>query len=229
VIRVHQLTKRYGTVCALQDVALEIRAGEVLGLIGPNGAGKTTLLRLVAGLSRPSSGSVTFERPDDPGGEVRVGYLPQRVAFTSLATPREVIALFARLRGLPNGAAGEALRVSGLQDEADRPVCTLSGGMRQRLGLAIACLGDPRVLLLDEPGDSLDPRAAIELRRRVRAMAAQGHAVVLSSHSLPELETTCDRLAILLAGRLVLEGRVCDLRAMSAGDSLEHLFMEATS
>lgn len=232
MISLRHVEKWYGPTCALDDVSLEIPPGSIFGLIGPNGAGKTTILRIVSGLVQPTAGEVQVAGAGAaPRGaeSVRVGYLPQRAGFSGLATPREVLHLFARLHRLPASAAGSALEEAGLADAADRELRTLSGGTRQRLGLAVACLGEPDVLLLDEPGAGLDPRAAIELRQRVRRLSARGRTIVMASHSLPELETICDRLAMLVAGRVVVLGTVAELRSHAGGASLEELFLEATA
>jgi ABC-type multidrug transport system ATPase subunit len=222
MIRLHHVQKRYGAAWALRDVTLEVPAGCVYGLIGPNGAGKTTVLRLMAGLARPTQGEIAIDaRP--------IGYLPQRVELHGLATPRETLRLFCRLRNLPEEAADEAVEASALQPHADRQVRVLSGGLRQRLGLAIACLGAPAVLLLDEPSAGLDPRAAIEWRREMKRFADGGRTVVVCSHSLQEMQTICDRIAVLFEGRLVLEGSVADLTSGADGASLDDLFMEAIS
>jgi len=220
MIRFDHVEKRYGGTYALRDVTVEIPAGVVHGFIGPNGAGKTTVLRLMAGLARPTRGRVTM-----PG--VAFGYLPQRVELNGLATSRETLRLFACLRQLPSASADRALECAGLPAHADRQVRVLSGGLRQRVGLAIACLGDPEILLLDEPSAGLDPRAAIELRHDIRRLAAGGRTVVVCSHSLPELQSVCDRITVLHEGRVVLDGALDDLRG-GRDASLDDLFMEAT-
>ncbi len=232
MIELREVEKHYGRVRALSGVSLSIPAGVVYGLIGPNGAGKTTALRLITGLSRPTAGSVILgvdAFPTGRGGRAMVGYLPQRVEVNRLATALEVLQLFARLRNVDGEAIDRALAEGGLQGERNRRVAELSGGMRQRLGLAIARLGDPPILLLDEPNAGLDPRAAIELRRYVRRLADQGRTVVISSHSLAELELVCDRLAVLVEGRVVLEGSLEALKRASGHGSLDELFMEATA
>ncbi len=232
MIELNQVEKHYGRVRALAGVSLRVPAGAVYGLIGPNGAGKTTALRLIAGLSRPTSGTIRLAGVDSRrggAGRAMVGYLPQRVEVNHLATSWEVLQLFARLRDLDDGAVDRVLAEGGLLEERDRPVRELSGGMRQRLGLAIARLGDPPILLLDEPNAGLDPRAVIELRRHVRRLADDGRTVVISSHSLAELELVCDRLAVLVEGRVVLEGSLEALKQAGGHGSLDELFMEATA
>ncbi len=222
MIRFEQVDKRYGSTCALRDVTLEIPSGVVHGFIGPNGAGKTTAMRLMAGLARATRGRVTM-----PGATI--GYLPQRVEMNGLATARETLRLFACLRQLTLESADRALECAGLREHADRQVRVLSGGLRQRVGLAIACLGDPEILLLDEPSAGLDPRAAIELRHDIRRLAAGGRTVVVCSHSLPELQSVCDRITVLHEGRVVLDGALEDLRERRGAASLDELFMEATA
>ncbi len=232
MIELQEVEKHYGRVRALAGVSLRVPAGAVYGLIGPNGAGKTTALRLIAGLSRPTRGAIRVAGVDarrGGAGRAMVGYLPQRVEVNRLATVREVLDLFARLRNLEAAAVERAVAEGGLREECDRRVAELSGGMRQRLGLAIARLGDPPILLLDEPNAGLDPRAVIELRRYVRRLADEGRTVVISSHSLAELELVCDRLVVLVEGRVVLEGALDALKQANGHRSLDELFMEATA
>ncbi len=233
MIRFERVEKRYGQTHALREVTLHVPAGVIYGLIGPNGAGKTTALRLVAGLARPTSGTVRIGGDGRAAGAARsaaptVGYLPQRVELNGLATPRETVRLFACLRNLPAEAADAALDEAGIGVHRDRQVRMLSGGMRQRLGLAIACLGDPGILLLDEASAGLDPLAAVELRREMRRLADLGKTVVVSSHSLPEMESVCDRIALLLDGQVVAEGALEDLTRGRGHRSLDELFREKT-
>jgi ABC-type multidrug transport system ATPase subunit len=185
---------------ALEATDLDVRGGETLALIGPNGAGKSTLLSMLAGALEPSEGRV--ERPDG----VRVGWVPQRPALYDRLTARENLELFARLEDDPSPAAsaGELIRRFELPD--DRPAAAMSVGNRQRLNVALALLGDPRVLLLDEPTASLDPGQRRRLWEAVGALRDGGGAVVFATQNLEELDRYADRVAVLQRGRLTFDG-----------------------
>jgi ABC-2 type transport system ATP-binding protein len=198
------LGKTYGRHTALSDVDLAVTAGSVYGLVGPNGAGKTTLLTILAGLRRPTAGTVHIGVPRN-----RVAVLPDTPQFDPWLTGREVTALAAQLAGAGSGAArvAEVLRDAGLADAADRRVGGYSRGMLQRLGIAATLVGEPEVLLLDEPASALDPagrREVLDLIAHLRGRAT----VVLSSHILADVQEVCDTLGILRAGRLLYQGPV---------------------
>ncbi len=211
MIRVAGLTKRYKDHLALDAVDLEIPEGSVYGLVGPNGAGKTTLLSIVAGLRRPTSGTVTVDAPAE-----RRAVLPDTPRFDKWLTAREVIDLSANLAGGAGaGAVDEMLETAGLGQAADRAVGGFSRGMLQRLGLAAALVGRPRVVLLDEPAAALDPagrREVLDLIDRMRGDAT----VVFSSHILGDVQAVCDRVGVLDHGRLRFEGTVGELLARVA-------------
>jgi ABC-2 type transport system ATP-binding protein len=194
------LARRFGTQTALEPTDLDVRGGETLALIGPNGAGKSTLLAMLAGALEPSDGRV--ERAD----AVNVGWVPQRPALYDRLTARENLELFARLEGdrAPASAATELIRRFDLPD--DRPAAAMSVGNRQRLNVALALLGDPRVLLLDEPTASLDPGQRRRLWEVVNALRDGGGAVVFATQNLEELDRYADRVAVLQRGRLTFEG-----------------------
>lgn len=207
MIRTGKLTKQYRDVLALDAVDLEVPAGSVFGLIGPNGAGKTTLLGILAGLRRPTSGSVTIGvSPSE------VAVLPDTPRFDSWLTAREVIDL-ARTIGAnpsPPNRVETLLSEAGLADAADRPVKGFSRGMLQRLGLAATIVNEPRLLLLDEPSSALDPigrREVLDLVSRLRGEST----VVFSSHILADVQEVCDTVGILRDGRLVYQGSVAHL------------------
>ncbi len=217
MIRVERLVKTYGAVRAVDDLSLEVREGECLGLIGPNGAGKSTTLKSIVGLVRPTSGRITVAGHDvgraPQAARVALGYLPQGVQFAPGFTAAETATLFARVRGLPRAprAAREALDRVGLAAAADRDVAGFSGGMRQRLGLAVALLGAPSTLVLDEPTVSLDPEASMGIRDVLAAERTAGRTVLISSHVLAELDAVVDRVAVVQGGRLVAEGSPAEL------------------
>ncbi|MFQ8433600.1 ABC transporter ATP-binding protein [Amaricoccus sp. W119] len=211
-----RVTKRYGPITAVRDLDLALNAGEVVALVGHNGAGKTTQIRMMLGLARPSSGIVRLLGVDPASGDVsvraRVGYLPENVSFHLALTGRETLAFYARLRRAPLAELDRALAAVGLEGAADRFVGTYSKGMRQRLGLAQALLGHPRVLILDEPTSGLDPALRREFYEIVAERAAGGATVLLASHALTELETRADRVVIVNRGIKIADGRLDDLR-----------------
>ncbi|MGC2857752.1 ABC transporter ATP-binding protein [Novispirillum sp. DQ9] len=205
--------KTYGRTTVLHDVSLRLAEGERLALLGHNGAGKTTMMKLMLGLIRPDGGRVTVLGRDPVAMRPSVGFLPESVAFHDAMTGREVIAFYARLKRRPAAEGMALLDRVGLLHAAGRRVATYSKGMRQRLGLAQALLGEPRLLLLDEPTTGLDP----DLRQAFYAIIAElkrgGTAVLLSSHILTELEERTDRIAIVEHGHLRASGTLENLRA----------------
>jgi len=216
VIRVEDLRKRYGAVTAVDGLSFEVARDETFALIGPNGAGKTTTLKILLGLVRPDEGRVELgaERlaPLDPRARRKLGYVPQRVTFPAGRTVAEVLGFFAALRGLEPAAVGRALERVRMADLAGRRAQELSGGMTQRLSLAQALLGDPDLLVLDEPTASLDPEATWEFRRLVEGLRLEGRTIVLCSHLLSEVERIADRVLILVGGRRAALESIADLR-----------------
>ncbi len=211
-LRAHDVARRFGAQVALEPTEIEVRVGETLALIGPNGAGKSTLLALLGGALEPSSGSV--ERV----GGVRVGWVPQQAALYDRLSARENLELFARLEG-EHEPAGAARRLLERFDvPADRPAHTLSVGNRQRLNVALALLGDPRVLLLDEPTASLDPGQRRRLWETVTQLRAEGGSVVFATQNLEELDLYADRVAVLQRGRLTFAGPTADYRELHADE-----------
>jgi ABC-type multidrug transport system ATPase subunit len=209
-LRAHGVARRFGTQVALEPTGIEVRAGEALALIGPNGAGKSTLLSLLAGALEPSAGNV--ERVND----VRVGWVPQRPALYDRLTARENLELFARLGGEgDHGAVAERLLVR-FEVPADRPAHTLSVGNRQRLNVALALLGDPQVLLLDEPTASLDPGQRRRLWETVTALRDEGGSVVFATQNLEEVDLYANRVAVLQRGALTFAGPVADYDRLHA-------------
>ena len=206
MIRVHSLTKRYGTEAALDSVDLTVPEGSVYGLVGPNGAGKTTLLSILAGLRRPTSGSVEI----DAGVEHRA-VLPDAPRFDKWLTAREVVALAADLGGVRDEHRIHAvLEDAGLEGAADRAVGGFSRGMLQRLGIAATLVTDPKLVMLDEPAAALDPagrREVLDVIERMRGTST----VLFSSHILGDVQAVCDWVGILDRGRLLFEGAVAEL------------------
>ncbi|MCB1387345.1 MAG: ABC transporter ATP-binding protein [Nitratireductor sp.] len=217
-IEIASVSKRFGRVEALRDVSLAVEAGEVVALLGHNGAGKTTLFRIMLGFIRANGGTLSIcgEIAGSAAARRAISYLPESVAFPKMLTGREVVELYATLKGAARGDAGKALEQVGLAEAADRRCGTYSKGMRQRLGLAQAIVGQPKVLLLDEPTSGLDPVSRGEFYELIAGLARSGTAVLLSSHGLSELEARAERVAILRKGRLVADGPLAALQK-SAG------------
>jgi ABC-type multidrug transport system ATPase subunit len=235
VITYERFRKAYGRVLAVEGLDLEILPGETLGLIGPNGSGKSTTLKAAVGLVRPSAGRVLVDGMDvalGPEARAGLGYLPQRLSFPEGVTAREAMRLYARLRGASREQVDHLLERVGLVDAAGRATDGFSGGMRQRLGIAIALLGRPRVLLLDEPSAALDPTGALLVRDLIADIAAEGTTVLLSSHDLGEVAALADRVAIFTGGRMTALGSIAELQSRAGGSSLEavyRLFAEGLS
>lgn len=213
-IALEGVSKRYGDVHALNDVSLRVAAGERLALVGHNGAGKTTLLKLLLAIIRPDRGTIRVlnDAPERARASGAIGFLPEAIAFDPAMRGIEVLRFYARLKRLPPDAAGPVLERVGLDGAADRRVGTYSKGMRQRLGLAQAILGEPALLLLDEPTTGLDPAFRRVFYEIVRQRAAAGTTVVISSHALSELEGETDRIAILGGGRVLAAGALDEIR-----------------
>lgn len=212
------ISKRYGAVEALSEVSFSIPNGAVTGFVGPNGAGKSTLMRIVAGLETADAGTVVAEDPD--GASPRVGALLDASWVFGRRTAADHLWMLAAARGLSRRHALELLEFTGLASVADRRVGTFSLGMRQRLGIAAALLGDPTAVLLDEPVNGLDPEGVWWVRSLCRDLAARGVAVLVSSHLLSELAQTADRIVVIAGGRIRAEGRLADLLAGGATDTV---------
>ena len=221
VVDIAHATKRYGAQAAVDDVSLSVGVGESLALLGHNGAGKTTLMKLMLGLTRPSDGTLRVlgvEVGHAGAVEARreIGFLPENVVFHDTMTGRALLRFYARLKGIPARECGELLEQVGLADAASKRIKTYSKGMRQRLGLAQALLGRPKLLLLDEPTSGLDPALRRSFYETVHRMAEAGTTVLLSSHALTEVEAQTERVAIMKQGRFVACGTLDELRRDAA-------------
>lgn len=214
-VEIQGVNQRYGSMTVLHELSLTLGEGEVLGLFGHNGAGKTTSMKLILGLLTPSEGQVRVlgRAPNDPEVRRQLGYLPENVTFYPQLSGRETLRHFARLKSAPLKQVDELLEQVGLAHAAERRVKTYSKGMRQRLGLAQALLGEPRLLLLDEPTVGLDPIATGDLYQLVDRLRQRGTSIILCSHVLPGVEAHINRAAILAKGRLQAVGSLAQLRA----------------
>ncbi|MGH3663263.1 MAG: ABC transporter ATP-binding protein [Micromonosporaceae bacterium] len=230
MIEFTQLSKRFKQVKALDEVSFTVPPGTVTGFLGPNGAGKSTAMRILVGLARSSSGSATvLGRPyaelDCPAWQV--GTLLDASAQHPGRTGREILTLGAMTLGLPRSRVGEILDLVGLSSrESRRAVGGYSLGMRQRLGIGHALLGRPKALILDEPGNGLDPQGIQWMRGLLRGLADSGCSVLLSSHLLHEVEQVADQIVVIGHGRVLIQGAVDEL---NAGRSLEQTFLELTA
>jgi len=221
LIAVENLSRRFGAVQAVNGISFEVAAGEIFGLLGPNGAGKTTTLECVLGLTLPDSGRIEICGIDSRQRRARtkIGAVLQGTGLQDKITPREALKLFAAFYP----AAIESsilLERFGLTDKADAIYETLSGGQKQRLALALAFVGDPQVLVLDEPTTGLDPQIRREVQDHISGLKGDGRAVLLSTHDMEEAARLCDRVAVIAQGRIVAAGVPRDLIGDS-GTSLE--------
>ena len=231
MIQVEQLSKYYGARAAIRNLSFRIESGEVVGFLGLNGAGKTTTLRILGGALLPTSGTVKLDGQDLATAprtvRGRIGFLPETPPLYEEMTVGEYLAFVARLRGLPAERTGARVVESeervGLRPLHDEPIASLSHGFRQRVGVAQALVHDPEVLLLDEPANGLDPVQNVEMRSLIRSLRGD-HTVLVSSHILPEIAQTCDRLLVVRDGELVAQGSETELEerlGLGAGVELE--------
>jgi ABC-2 type transport system ATP-binding protein len=221
VVEAESLTKRFGDVPAVTDLSFALESGTITGFLGPNGAGKTTTLRMVLGLATPTSGRArVFDHPyaELPGAALRIGAVLEATAFHRGRTGRDHLRMLGQAVDVPDSRADEVLRLVELGGAAARRrVKGYSLGMRQRLGLAVALLGDPELLILDEPANGLDPEGVRWLRDFLRSLASEGRTVLISSHVLAEVAQTVDRVLIISQGRLVLSSLLAELSARAGG------------
>jgi ABC-2 type transport system ATP-binding protein len=239
LLELEGLHKRFGPVVAVDGLGLTVPAGEVLGLLGPNGAGKSTAMRMAAGFLTPDAGHARIcghdVETDAIAAKRLVGYLPEGAPAYGEMTPLGFLKFCARVRGL-NGAGArrsldQAVALTGLEPVIDRPIETLSKGFKRRVGLAQAILHDPKVLILDEPTDGLDPNQKHHVRQLIRDLSP-GRAIVVSTHILEEVDAVCDRAVIIDRGRIVADGTAAELRKLLPGKrkaGLEEVFRHVTA
>ncbi len=222
MIKVEDIVKRYGSTEALSGVSFSVQAGEVIGLLGPNGAGKTTLMKILTGYLQPDAGEAwidgidVLQNPEQV--QARVGYLPENAPMYPEITVQSYLKMIAELRGVPKSEMrsliSRAVKAVGLEDRLVHPIGTLSKGYRQRVGIAQAILHRPKLLILDEPTNGLDPTQIVEVRRLIKELA-QTSTVLLSTHILSEVEATCSRAVIIMNGKVRADARLEDLARSS--------------
>ncbi len=218
MISIQNIFKSFGPIQALQNVSFEIKRGEVVGFLGPNGAGKTTMMRLITGFFPPTEGVISIDGKDlfgsKPELRKKIGYLAEDNPLYRDMTSRDFLSYVAALKGIPRRARKAALQKvvaqCGIESVLDRIISKLSKGFQQRVGLAQALLGDPELLILDEPTNGLDPKQIIEIRSLIQTLGRE-RTILLSTHILPEVRMTCQRILILNQGRLVASGTPEDL------------------
>jgi ABC-type multidrug transport system ATPase subunit len=216
VIEIQNVSKQYHTLKALDKISLTIPRGEVIGLLGPNGAGKTTLIKLIAGILFPSAGGI---RPTDGAWPI-IGYKPERLLFPNNLKVHQYLELVAQLSNIPRSQVTEEVNKSlkrvGLREAAHKKIKTCSKGMRQRLGLAQILIGDPPLLLVDEPSNGLDPEGQEEIIRCLHELHTAGKTIVMSSHQLAEVTEVCTQLIILNRGKVLYQNSMADALAVQA-------------
>jgi ABC-type multidrug transport system ATPase subunit len=233
MIEVRELTKKFGSFTAVDGVSFSVAAGETFALLGPNGSGKSTILKCITGLIAPTSGKVIVSGTDsvlEPReSRKQLSFLPQRVKFHDCFTAHEVLEFYCRLRKLPDERIEQVLHGSefDFNGYCEKYVNELSGGMVQKLGLAVACLPDAPVLLLDEPTVSLDPKGVIAFRKFLKGLRSKGKTIIFTSHLLADVEELADRVGIMVDGRLVAVESVDGLRSEIDGEcrSLEEVYL----
>ncbi len=233
ILKLEEFQKSFGQVKAVRGIDLEVGEGETLALLGPNGGGKTTVLRAIAGLHSPSAGRVLINGSDvsaEPDkAKAVVSYLPQKTTMPGLLTAREILAFFARLRGEPKAKVDGMLDLFALEEDADRFTREFSGGMLQRLSLAVAFLKEVPLYVLDEPTLNLDSLGNRRLRNHLKTLRAKGMTVIFSSHNLHETMRTADRVAVLVGGRLVVVEDASVFRTTVTRETKVRVVLTATS
>ena len=224
IIETQNLTKTYGDFTAVSRLNLHIRKGSVYGFLGPNGAGKSTTMKMFLGLTQPTEGSFSIDGKTYPSDRVsilkEVGSFIEAPAFYGNLTGEENLEIIQKILGLPKSSVSDALELVGLTEFRKRLAKKYSLGMKQRLGIAVALLNNPKLLILDEPTNGLDPIGIEELRELIRSFPAKGITVILSSHILSEVQQTADHIGIIAGGVLGYEGK------LNANENLEQLFMD---
>jgi ABC-2 type transport system ATP-binding protein len=230
-IAIENLTKSYGPQKAVDHISFEVKTGEILGFLGPNGAGKTTTMKMITQYIEPEHGDIFIDNKSVRLTDTKknIGYLPEHNSLYPEMPILDYLAFVGRLQGIPKaelpGRIREMVRVCGLEAEKHKKIGELSKGYRQRVGLAQAMIHDPEILILDEPTTGLDPNQIVEIRELIKELGKE-KTVILSTHILPEVEATCDRILIINQGRIVADGTAETLRAQSQGTQVLKLRIE---
>ncbi len=231
MISIQSVTKNFGGLVAVNDVSCSIERGEIFALLGPNGAGKTTLVRMLMGFSRASAGSIRIDGvpAQDPACRRQVGYLAEQHRIPPYLSGREYLMRHAVLCGLTRAEAkrsvAEVLDKVGMAGNERQKARTCSKGMNQRLGLAAAILGNPKLLVLDEPGSGLDPLGMRDVRQVLEDLRSEGLTIFLNSHLLSEVERVCSKAAIMVRGRIAVQGGIDEI--VGEGETLEDVFVRS--
>lgn len=236
MLELRLLTKLYRSIPAVQDVSFTLRPGEILGYVGPNGSGKSTTVKMLTGLLEPTSGHIFFQgadvRQDMVGYKRRMGYVPEEPHLYTHLSGTEYLTLVGRLRGIDdrrlNRKVEDMLTLFDLRESRHSPLSSYSKGMRQRVLISAALLGDPDLIILDEPFSGLDVNASLLFRELLRALAANGRMILFSSHVLEVVEKLCSRVVILYRGRIVAQDSIANLRDLLSLASLEDVFSQLT-
>jgi len=230
MLEIENLSKRFGSICAVDELSLEIREGEIFGLLGPNGAGKTTVVNMAVGLLRPDSGTVSLRgtgSPADPAVRAQIGVAPQALAIYGDLSGEENLRFFGTLQGLKGKGLAErvtwVLDFVGLSDRQKDRVKTYSGGMKRRLNLAVALVHDPALLLLDEPTVGVDPQSRNAIFQHIETLRNEGRTVVYTTHYIEEAQRLCDRVGIIDQGKLLAMDTVEGLIKAHGGTSVIYL------
>ena len=225
------ITKTFGSYCALDGVSLHVRRGTIFGLLGPNGAGKTTLIRIINHIIRPDSGRLTFDgHPMTDADVMQIGYMPEERGLYKKMRVGEQAVYLARLKGLDKSVAVERLhqwfdRLE-INDWWNRPVEELSKGMQQKVQFVVTVLHQPRLLIFDEPFSGFDPVNADILKREILHLKEQGATIIFSTHNMPSAEELCDDIALINHSHLVLSGSLADIKAAHPGQDLDRIFID---
>jgi len=236
MINVQNLTKYYEDFCAVDQISLKIKKGEILGLLGPNGAGKTTTLRMLTGFLKPSSGNIQVKdfTIEDNSLEIKklMGYLPESAPLYHEMLVYDYLTYIANIRELDtdqkNKRINELVDLCGIREVMHRPIGELSKGYNQRVGLAHAMMNDPEILVLDEPTSGLDPNQRIEIREIIRRISKK-KTIILSTHILSEAEATCNRIAIINKGKIIADDKTESLKKAASGEYFIHISLKKTS
>ena len=232
MLEVKNLKKCFGDFQAVKGVSFSVKEGEVLGFLGPNGAGKSTTMRMITGFLPPTSGTAVLNGHDvltDPIAAKRdLGYLPESAPRYRAMTVRDYLKFIAEIRGKGEAEVAEALKLAKLEDKAGQTIETLSKGYRQRTAFAAAIIHDPKVLIMDEPTDGLDPNQKYTVREMIKDMAKKGKAIIISTHILEEVDAVCSKVVVISDGEVKFDGTPAELKAKDPSGKLDVVFRNLT-